>query len=285
MQLNSRQQLAPLPESTLSGAAGVTSRGSLAAKDLVEGLRRWRLWGLMGWQDIRQRYRRSVLGPFWLTLSMGVLVGSLGLLYGALFKQAIDDYLPFLALGFLAWSLIAGTVNEGCTAFTDSEPLIKQMRLPFSTHVYRVAWRNLIIFAHNFVVYLVVAILFGIWPGAAALLLLPGLALVTLNAVWVGLLFGMICARFRDVPQIVTSLMQVAFFLTPIIWKPEMLGRRIGFAEANPFYHFVELIRAPLLGEAPGLLSWSIALGLTAAGWTLTWFFFRRFRARIPYWT
>ena len=76
---------------------------SLALRDIAEGLHRWRLWGLMGWQDIRRRYRRSVLGPFWLTLSMGVLVVTLGFLYGALFGIAIDDYLPYLTLGFLAW--------------------------------------------------------------------------------------------------------------------------------------------------------------------------------------
>ena len=257
---------------------------SLALRDIAEGLYRWRLWGLMGWQDIRQRYRRSVLGPFWLTLSMAVLVGALGVLYGKLFGIAIDDYLPFLTLGFIAWGLIAAVVNEGCVALTAAEPLIKQMRLPFSLHVYRIIWRNLIIFAHNFVVYIAVAVWFGIWPGAAALLLLPGLALIILNAMWIGLLLAMVCARFRDVPQIVASLLQVAFFMTPIIWKPELLGRRMAFAEANPFYHFVELIRAPLLGGVPAPLTWAMVLGITAAGWLVTALFFRRFRARIPYW-
>lgn len=238
----------------------------------------------MGWQDIRQRYRRSVLGPFWLTLSMAILVGALGVLYGKLFGIAIDDYLPFLTLGFLSWGLISGVITEGCVALTAAEPFIKQMRLPFSLHVYRMIWRNLIIFAHNFVVYIAVAVWFEIWPGAAALLLLPGLVLIVLTAIWVGLLLGMICARFRDVPQIAGSVLQVAFFLTPIIWKPELLGSRAGFVQANPFFHFVELVRAPLLGQAPAALTWTVALGVTAGGWFVTFLFFRRFRARIAYW-
>jgi ABC-type polysaccharide/polyol phosphate export permease len=261
-----------------------TAAVDLALSDIADGLRHWRLWILLGWQDIRQRYRRSVLGPFWLTLSMGILVGTLGVLYGVLFGLAIDDYLPFLALGFLAWWLISGVVTDGCMAFIDSEHLIKQVKLPFSMFVYRVVWRNLTIFAHNFVVYLVVAVAFGIWPGAAGLLLLPGLVLIAANAIWIGLLLGMVCARFRDVPQIVTSLLQVAFFLTPIIWMPQLLGDRIAFVHANPFFHFVELVRAPLLGQVPVPLTWAVTVSVTAVGWLVTLLVFRRFRNRIPYW-
>ena len=256
----------------------------LAVGDLVAGLQGWRLWGLMGWNDIRERYRRSMLGPFWLTLSMGILVGTLGLLYGVLFGIPIDEYLPFLALGFLAWALISGVITDGCTVFIDSEHFIKQIKLPLSTFVYRILWRNYIIFAHNFVIYLVVAVVFGIWPGMAALLLLPGLGLLAINAVWIGLLFGMVCTRFRDVPQIVTSLLQVAFFLTPVIWMPELLGNRIALVHANPFFHFIELVRAPLLGHIPGALTWTVTVALTVGGWVLTLVFLRRFRNRVPYW-
>ena len=260
------------------------SAQALAVRDLVDGLQRWQLWGLMGWQDIRLRYRRSVLGPFWLTLSMGVMIGTLGFLFATLFKMPVRDYLPFLCLGFLAWGLISGLITDGCTVFIDTEHIIKQVKLPFSTFVYRVVWRNLIIFAHNVVVYLVVAVVFGIWAGAAALLLLPGLGLIAANAMWVGLLFGIVGARFRDVPPIVSSLLQVAFYLTPIIWKPELLGNRIAFVQVNPFFHFVELVRAPLLGQVPAPLTWAVVLGVTAGGWLVTFFFFRRFRSRIPYW-
>ena len=101
---------------------------------------------------------------------------------------------------------------------------------------------------------------------------------------WVSILLGMICARFRDVPQIVASFIQVAFFLTPIIWKPELLVDRIGFVQFNPFFHFVELIRAPLLGNAPNTISWIVTLGITLAGWLITFIIFRRFRNRIAYW-
>lgn len=256
----------------------------MAIGDLVAGSFKWRLWGSMGWQDIKLRYRRSVLGPFWLTLSMAILVGTLGFLYGTLFGIPVGDYLPFLALGFLAWGLISGVIHDGCGVFINSHHFIMQVKLPYSVYVYRALWRNLIIFAHNFVVYIAVAIWFNIWAGAVGLMVIPGLILVSVNAIWVGLLFGLICTRFRDVPTIIASLLQVAFFLTPIIWKPELLGNRMMVVNFNPFYHFTELIRAPLLGQMPTLGTWIATLTVTVVGWGVTLCFYQRFRSRIPYW-
>ena len=260
------------------------SRSLLAGRDLIDGLRCWPLWFIMGWYDIKQRYRRSTLGPFWLTLSMAVLIGSLGILYARLFKMEIDQYLPFLCLGLLIWNLISTMLTEGCAAFIQAERLIKQIRTPLSVHIYRLIWRNLIIFAHNLIVYLGVAVLFGIWPGAKALLFIPGLAVVLLNAIWAALLVAVVCTRFRDVPQIVSTLVQVAFFLTPVIWMPELLKDQAWIVQWNPFFAFVDLMRAPLLGQDPEPFSWIAALIVTAIGGTVTFAVFRRFRSRIAYW-
>src|SRR6187402_1914554 len=92
------------------------------------------------------------------------------------------------------------------------------------------------------------------------LLVIPGLVLVSLNGLWVGLLLGMLCVRFRDIPQIIANVIQLLFFLTPILWKPDQLTQGRAFVEANPFHHFVSLIREPLLGVAPSLETWLIVL-------------------------
>jgi ABC-type polysaccharide/polyol phosphate export permease len=279
----SKTETKPKAAPEITGDA-VPSALGLALSDVVEGARASHLWGLLGWQDIRQRYRRSKIGPFWLTISMGVMVGSLGVLYAELFKMEVADYLPFIALGFMVWGLLSGLITEGCAAFIAAEGIIKQVGLPLSVHVYRVVWRNLIIFGHNAVIFLVVAVLFLIWPGWIGLLALPGLAFLCLNGIWIGLLLGLVSARFRDVPQIVASVMQVAFFLTPIIWKPTLLPSRAMVLDLNPFFHFVELVRAPLLGQAPGLASWLAVLGMTLGGWLATLALYRRYRWRIAYW-
>jgi ABC-type polysaccharide/polyol phosphate export permease len=274
-----------------SGGAAIASHtGSAdgvllrAMEDIRQGLARWRLWGLMGWNDILLRYRRSMLGPFWITISMGIMVAALGFLYGSLFKIPLETYLPFLTLGFLVWGLISGLITEGCTAFTGSDGMIKEIRLPYSLYVFRMIWRNLIIFGHNIVVYLVVAAIFGIKPALATLLVVPGLALIMLNAVSVGLLASIVCARFRDVPQIVSSLLQILFFLTPIIWQPELLKDRLFLVDFNPFYHFVEIMRAPMLGHPGQLESWLYAGAVTVLGWLLALVFLGRYRRFIPYW-
>ena len=186
-----------------SAAAPAPSQAWRALFDLVQGARAHHLWYLLGWRDIRQRYRRSLLGPLWLTLSMGALVGALGFLYGMLLGVETAAYMPFLALGFIVWALISGVITDGCQVFINAESIIKQVGLPLSVHVYRLLWRNLLILFHNALVFVVVAAVFGVWPGWAGLLALPGLVLLCLNGLWVALLLGIVSARFRDVPPIV----------------------------------------------------------------------------------
>ncbi len=260
-------------------------RLELAVADLLGGLGRSWIWSAMAWQDIRQRYRRSVLGPFWLTISMTFMILTLGFLYSSLFNLPIDNYLPYLTLGMLFWTFIATVVNEGCVCFIEGELMIRQVRMPFSTHVYRTIHRNLIILAHNVVVYVAVQIWFHLPLSAYSLLVIPGLAILLLNAVWVCILLGMICARFRDVIPIVASLVQIWFFVTPILWDPSSLGGRhlwlVGF---NPVYAMVEIVRAPLLGQPLAASQYLLAIGMTIAGSAFAFAFFTRFRARIPFW-
>ena len=269
------QQGAPTP---------APSQAALAFFDLVQGGRQHHLWYVLGWQDIRQRYRRSVLGPFWLTLSMGALVAALGTLYGMLFKVEMAAYVPHLALGFIVWALISGVITDGCHVFINAAGIIQQVGLPLSVHVYRLLWRNLLILFHNAAVFVVVAAIFGVSPDWAGFLALPGLVLLCLNGLWAVLLLGIISARFRDVPPIVASIVRICFFVTPIIWMPELVPERAMVLEINPFYHLVEVVRAPLLGEVPGLSSWIAVLSMTVAGWVLAFAFFRRYRWRIAYW-
>jgi ABC-type polysaccharide/polyol phosphate export permease len=257
---------------------------ALAARDIWQGVGSLHVWAMLGWLEIRQRYRRSILGPFWLTMSTGVLVGAMGPLYGKLFNQDISGYLPFLAIGFVVWLFLSGLINDACTAFITAEGYIKQMKLPLTVHAMRMVWRNLIIFAHNAVI---VALVLVVWPPAltAHLLLVPlAVLLIAANGLWIGISVGLVCARFRDIPQIIASLVQVAFFLTPIIWQAGMLGRYQWAAQWNPFYHFLELVREPLITASTNWTSWGAALGITAAGWLLTFVLFARYRGRIAYW-
>lgn len=255
-----------------------------ALNDIHAGWQRRGLWSTMGLQDIRGRYRRSVIGPFWLTLSMGIMVAALGFLYGAIFGQDLREYLPYLAAGFVCWGLISSLALDGTRAFIANEGLIKQLTAPLSIHVYTIVWSNLIVFLHNVWIYFLVALWFGKVPDWPMLLMIPALAILLFNGVWVALLLGLLSARFRDIPQIVASIVQVMFFLTPVIWTPEMLPGRALILDLNPFYYFIELVRAPLLGQVP---SAQIFLGIaviTVTGWICAIIFYTIYRWRLAYW-
>ena len=255
-----------------------------ALQDLRDGISRWQLWGLLGWQDILQRYRRSVLGPFWITASMGVLVTALGLLYANLFRIDVAAFLPFIAVGFIFWTYISTTLNEGCSVFISAEGIIKQLDMPLSLHAFRAVWRNLIILAHNLIVLVVVAVVFSVDFGLQTLAIIPGLALLVLNIIWMMIVLGFAGARYRDIAPIVGSILQLAFFLTPIIWKPELLQGRVFILNANPFYHFIELVRAPLLGESVGMISWIVVVVITLLGWMMALEVLSRYGRRLAYW-
>ena len=272
---------APAGGSLLPTPASQVGRAFL---DIVQGTRAMHLWRSLGWQDICKRYRRSILGPFWLTISMGILVGALGFLYGALFKADLARFMPFLALGFIFWTFISNLISDSCRVFINAQSIIKQIDLPLSVHVYRMVWHNLIVLGHNLIIFVPIAIAFSIWPSWSWLLIVPSLALLCLNGVWMGLLFGLVSARFRDVPMIVDSVMRIAFFISPIIWMPDYLPARFRLHDWNPFYHFLEVVRAPLLGQAPSLLSWLAVLGITGLGWAGAFLMYSRFRRYIAYW-
>lgn len=273
------------PGLTGASVAEAVSQSRLALADIAEGACAFHLWALLGWQDILQRYRRSLLGPFWLTISMGAMIGGIGLVYAGLFGTNVSSYFPFLALGFIVWTLISSLVIESCNAFVSAAQVILQVRLPLSLHVYRVVWRNFIIFAHNILIFVVVAVAFTVSPSWAALMAVPGLALILINGVWIGIVFGLVSARFRDVPLIVASVMQVAFFLTPILWKPEQLpATKSWVLRFNPFFYFLDLVRLPLLGVVPPLSTWLMAFALTLVGCAAALVIYRRYRPRLTYW-
>lgn len=255
-----------------------------ALDDLHRGFASYPLWGMLGFHEMRQRYRRSVLGPFWITISMAVMVLALGLLYGRIFGMELGNYLPFLAAGFVIWGLMSQFILEGSQAFISSEGMLRQLAAPLSVYVYRVVWSNLLVFLHNIWVFFGVAIWYGVEVGWSTLLVLPGLALLLVNGVWVGLLFGLLSARFRDVPLILASVVQVMFFITPVIWRPEMLPGRALLLDLNPFFHMIEVVRAPLLGTAPGWENWIAAIAITLIGWAITFVLFAAYRWRIAYW-
>lgn len=260
-------------------------RQALAVDDVREGLRLWRLIWSLGFFDIVLRYRGSVLGPFWLTLSTAIMIAALGFLYSALFHTDLHTYLPFLALSMILWAFLSTIVSESCTCFMQAEGTIRSMRLPFFLYAGRMLVRNVLVLAHNFPVIVVVFLIFSVRPGMAGLYVLPGFVLWLVDGIAVAFLLGAFCARFRDIPPIVASVMQIGFFVSPIIWVPSTLSVRWQrLLPINPFYTLVEVVRGPLLGHAPSGFIWLSAVGYSFVVAGLSWLLFVRARHRVAFW-
>ncbi|ALM85285.1 ABC transporter permease [Bordetella sp. N] len=257
-----------------------------AMRDILDATGRLSLVGTLGWQDVRARYRRSSVGAFWLTISMGVIIGTIGIVFGQIFKSPMEQFLPFLAIGLIIWNFISTVITEGCTGFIAAEAVIKQLPIPLPVHIFRMIWRNLIILAHNIVIFPLVLLAVQKPVGWVALMSIPGLLLVVLNLIWGAILLATICSRYRDITQIVTSALQIVFYLTPIMWLPHLLPARAStyIVDSNPFYHLLELVRAPLLGELPSAENWWVSAAMCVVGWVITLAFYGRYRRRVVYW-
>ncbi|OBK87627.1 sugar ABC transporter permease [Mycolicibacter heraklionensis] len=260
-----------------------------ARADLVDGFGRRELWLHLGWQDIKQRYRRSVLGPFWITSSTVTTAVAMGGLYSKLFHLDLAVHLPYVTLGLIVWNLLNAAILEGADVFVANEGLIKQLPTPLSVHVYRLVWRQMILFAHNIVIYIPIALIFPKPWSWADLSVIPALLLIALNCVWVSLCFGILATRYRDIAPLLFSVVQLLFLMTPIIWNYDTLraqgaSRWTAVVEFNPLMHYLDIVRAPLLGAHQELRHWAVVLALTVVGWVVAALVLRQYRARVAYW-
>jgi ABC-type polysaccharide/polyol phosphate export permease len=279
--------LSDVTKFSLRPASSVHTRITMkyALLDTVEGLKRGDLWVFLGWHDVKQRYRRSTLGPFWITLATLIMVGGMTIVYAGLFRQELRTFLPLVASGLVIWGLISGCISEGVNVFIAAGATIKQLPAPLTIHVFRLVWTQFIYFLHNFTIIILAIVITGIPLTPVMLLAVPALILLMLNLTWICLFLGAIGARFRDVPLIVQSFMAALFMITPVLWQPSFLPpERQWVAFLNPFTYLVEIVRAPLLGTPPDLSMWLITIAMAIAGGICTAMLYGRARSQIAFW-
>lgn len=271
---------------SLASDVGVVHAFVLGCMDLFETLKLWRLWTFWGWLDVRQRYRRSLLGPFWVTATMAISVLATGLVYAYLFKQNVKDYLPYVATGYVLWSLISGFVGEACSVFISNEGFIGQLKLPYLVYPFRLLWRYFTSFLHHLLVLLIVVLLFTPVSFNSVVGFCLGLLVLCLNIFWMGLLLGLFSVRLRDLPVLMATVFQLLFLVTPVMWPASALGARAEIAEYNPFFHLLESVRGPLLNPGFPLLGQHLMVSLIMAvlGLLITLVVYSKWNRRMSYW-
>ncbi|CFQ42472.1 ABC-2 [Yersinia frederiksenii] len=257
---------------------------SLVINDLLKSLHHLPLIFHMAYSDTKARYKRSMLGPLWLTLGAAVGVVGLGLVWSQLLHQERSELIPSLTVGLLLWQFISGCVIESTSTFVRQSQIIRNLQLPFFIHPIQLIVRQSITLAHNLIVLVVVLIIYPQNLGLVSLLSIVGFLIVLINLLWISVMLSMIGARFRDVEQIVQALMPIIFFLTPVLYKAGHAGVNQAIIWLNPFTYFITLVRDPLFGNIPGIFVYQITLGMAIIGWSLTLVVFNRYAPRIAFW-
>lgn len=255
-----------------------------AARDLAEGIRRLDIWLGLAWLDLKLRYRRTLVGPFWLPLSSVVTIAIMGLVYSRLFHMQLADYFPYLACGLALWTLISSFLNDAPAVFIGAAHVAHQTPLPFSLYVLRRVANALIQFVHTSVSFWAVAICFGVPFGFKTLMFIPGLLMLSIFGFWVTLALGTICLRYRDLAQVIAVATQTMFLVTPIFWSVKQIADYSWLATCNPFFHLLELCRAPMLGKPISWDSWAVVTLLNTIGCLIAFAVFARCRQRLAYW-
>lgn len=251
--------------------------------DFSEGFSNWRLWTTLAWQDIKLRYRRSTLGPFWLTISMFVIIYALGLIYGSLFKMNLKTYFPHIATGMIFWTFISTTIMEMVDTFVENGQTIKQTKLPYTIYSLRIFTRNCIVLAHHLIALIPILIYFKMAVNIP--LALTTFLLVSVSLYSYGTLLGLLGARYRDIKPIIQNVLQLIFYVTPIMWMSQQLPEKYAFiANWNPMHHTLDILRAPFIYTSISSFSLLVSLSTALFGVLLLFLLFIKSRHRIPFW-
>ncbi|MDI6910884.1 ABC transporter permease [Nocardioides sp.] len=266
--------------------ASIGAQFNAAAGDVAEGIRRWRSWTYLAIEQVKNQYRRTVIGPWWLTLQTAAMVSGLAVLFGSIFGQPLHDFLPYIGGGFIGFWLLSGLTGQGAGVFVNNASTLTSTRQPLSALVFHAVTFELLQFGHNLVIIASLAAL-GLVPlGVEILLVAPAVLIILLNGLAVGLWLGPTVARFRDVGPLVASIMQMMMFFTPVFWSVDDVdgSGRNALVAWNPFAYLLDLFRDPLLGEFPSAATWTGVAGVTAVNVALAVWVFSRARSRLPYW-
>jgi lipopolysaccharide transport system permease protein len=244
----------------------------------------WRRWVLLGWYDVLARYRRTLLGPFWIVVSTAISILVIAFVYSSIFKSNLADFLPFIAVSIVFWNWINATLMDSCTAFSSYKSILTNHLVAPTSIIARVVARNLLVLLHNILVVIFVLLVFPASSLSSLVFFLPAVLLVIVSLFCWSTVLAYACCRYRDLQPVTASVLGLLFLVTPILWRPESLGERGHIAQLNPFTHVLQVLRGPMLDAPPALINWAVCglvAGLSAVAAILS---NRKYRHRLPFW-
>ena len=256
-------------------------------RDLIDSLRNPEFWALSAWLDIVVAYRRSRLGAIWLIMPSAVYIWGVGSVFAGLWGVKVDRFAAHLALGWTVFTVMHSVTVQSTGVLFGARSFIMDGRMRLTDFVLRSMAKSVF---HFLMAMPMTALALVIYPHIQPLGLLVGfgaLLLVLVNTFTAGVIFSLAGARFPDIGEVINNLFRVLFLLTPIIWYPAKMSAHSlrGLASRlNPFYHLIEIFRAPILGEPIGASSWYYVGILTLVGVALATVLYRRYARLVPIW-
>lgn len=233
----------------------------------------------LAWYDVRHRYARSVIGPFWITLQTAIFVTCIGFVFSAISNVSVQDFLPYFAVSFVLWTFLSGTVNNATTTLLGAGGFIKDRGLPAYVFFVQCFFRHLLFLAHNIAVPAALFLVLGGTSVPNLLMAVPGLVLFAAVVLCLSLCTGALATRYRDVQPLVESMVNLAFLASPIMWKPDLLVDRAYLLDFNPVVHLLAIWREPMLDGVMPWDSYAVVLVILAVLIGLTGFALTRLRA------
>ncbi|MGD9967837.1 MAG: ABC transporter permease [Hyphomonadaceae bacterium] len=254
---------------------------------ITSAVRFFPLWSKLAYLDVGLRFRRSALGVLWLVIPSLAFAFGAGYVWAQLFHQPMEEFIPFIALGFAAWGYISGAFVEGASTFTNAQGYIRQVAIPLSVFVYRTSATQTLYFLIAFSVGLITVFVFRPFHPIGYLLATGGLLLTVVFGFAVVSVSAYLGARFRDFAPAMQSLFQLLFVLTPVIYPARILEERgLGLvAQLNPFAALIEIVRTPLVtGEAASPVYYVTAAAMTLGMILLGVLLHRLWSKKVVYW-
>ena len=253
--------------------------------DLLDASKSWRVWSTLAKFDIIKRYKRSFLGPWWITLTMAILILGIGILYSQLFKLDFKNYLLYLSINFTIWAFMRDSILESCQILIEAKTLLLNEKWNILIFTFRVVYKNFLIFLHNIIIFIFLGVfLFDQLSIIHVLMSISAIAFLIIFLLPVCILCSIINTRFRDFYMIMSNIMQLLFFLSPILFKKELLTSLDWLLYINPLALFLLMINEPILANQ---FNFSYLIYLTSYFIVCTFFaafIFSRYKNKITYW-
>ena len=249
---------------------------------LQKTLNVWPAWYFYAIQDIKNKYARSVIGPLWITITISVTIFAMGPLYSLIFSTSGSNYYLHLSTGLVFWFYISGSLSDACNAFIGNEAFIKQTKLPLFTYISRSTIRNSIILIHNLLIVFLIYFFEGKYS-LKILFLIPNFLLVTSVLFFSSYLIAYVCARFRDVVPLISNLLQLFMFLTPIFWVADGSTIKSRYITFNPFNYLMNLLREPFMGDIDFSL-YFLCIGFLFMAFILTHIVHVKYSRKVVFW-